>query len=125
MAELVAAYWTYQALRRGDRAQRRASENWFWAWEEIRDVVAANPLKGVALIAGLVDAAPDREALANVGAGPLEDLINQHSAAVVEAVEDQARRDARFREALTFVTLSAQISPGVVERLRRFAPGAP
>lgn len=52
------------------------------------------------VISALVERAPDDAALAYVAAGPLEDLIRLHGEHVEDRIVEQARQDARFREAL-------------------------
>jgi hypothetical protein len=118
---LVAAYWRHYELARGDRDERLASEDHFWAWEEVRAAVSkGDPIEAMELVVALVDAAPDLERLCYVGAGPLEDLIGTHPDETVDAIDAQARRDERFRDALNAVHFSDRVPPGVVERLNRF-----
>lgn len=41
--------------------------------------------------------------LAMIAAGPLEDLINQYPDQFIQQIEEEARKDARFRKCLTGV----------------------
>jgi hypothetical protein len=65
-----------------------------------------------------VRTAPD-ELLEYIGAGPVEDLVNRHGAALIEKIEDEAKRDPRFREALASIWLVADdINHDVLSRLQ-------
>jgi hypothetical protein len=56
--------------------------------------------------------------LANVGAGPLEDLLHRFGPAFIERFIVQARRDRRFREAASCIWPSSSMDKGIWERLR-------
>lgn len=75
----------------------------FYAWEEVDDLVRRDPEAGWALILELVAAAPDDKLLANVAAGPLEDLLTRDPHGFIERVELEAHRDPKFRRCLTGV----------------------
>ena len=51
----------------------------------------------------LVAAASDDQSLANVAAGPLEDLLKREPQRFIDRVELQTRRDPKFRRCLTGV----------------------
>ena len=71
----------------------------------------------------IVAAAPNDQ-LGYIGAGPLENLLSEHSAAFGERIEAQARRDPRFREALAAVWLSGgEITADLQERLVKLTDG--
>jgi hypothetical protein len=74
------------------------------------------------MLLALVGSAADDEALAYLGAGPLENLINSRGHEFVEQVEESARRDPLFRKALANVQLSSNVPAAVRERLARFMP---
>jgi hypothetical protein len=69
------------------------------------------------LLLELIAELPD-ELVPNAGAGPLETLIHRHLTALIDRIEVQAARDARFRRALLEVNVSrglpraAGVSPG-------------
>jgi hypothetical protein len=112
-------------LSRGNRADRLASEEWFWAWEEVDEAMTREPAAAVALVAALVDAAPTLDDCAYIGAGPLEDLLNYQAEAVVDAVDDESRRNERFRRALAAVYIGDGIRGDIARRLRRFFNESP
>jgi hypothetical protein len=63
------------------------------------------------LVVALVDTAPDAAGVALVGAGPLEDLMHEHGAALVTEIERLARQHAGFSQAPRSVSLS----PGALD----------
>jgi hypothetical protein len=95
-----------------------AYEDTFWAWREVNDLVSRDIEDAWRLIGCLVDQAANDHALAAIGAGPLEDLINHYQGRVVERLEQRAARDLRFRQSLAGVWLSLREVPSdVAERL--------
>jgi len=84
-------------------AGSRASDPRFSAWAEVDDLVRRDPEAGWTLILELIVAAPDDRILANVAAGPLEDLLSRDAERFIDRLEVQARRDAKFRRCLTGV----------------------
>ena len=111
LGEMATRYWSDHA-RTGDGSYGPAQE--FVA--EITEV--GDPL-AVEVIQSLVDAAPTDVALDFVGAGPLEDLLshNRHGLTFVDEVERRARRDPRFRSAVTGLWLSKDVPESVRTRL--------
>src|SRR5262245_47557786 len=75
---------------------RTNDANLFWAWDRVTDLVLEDPEVAWPAILALVRAAPDDLVLANVAAGPLEDLLSNHGASFIDRVETEARRDERF-----------------------------
>ena len=73
----------------------------FAAWEKVDDLVRRDPESGWSLILELITAAADDKILANVAAGPLEDLLSRDADRFLEKVELEARRDPKFRRCLT------------------------
>ena len=90
-----------------------------WAWEAVYDLVHKEPEKAWSMFLRLVELAPDDRTLANVAAGPLEDLLGLHSYAFIDRVEHQARADARFRRCLSGVWGWSSIPDDVQVRMRR------
>jgi hypothetical protein len=73
------------------------------ASEKVDDLLRRDPEAGWTLTLELIVAAPDDKVLANVAAGPLEDLLKRDPDRFIERVELQARRDPKFRRCLTGV----------------------
>ena len=96
----------------------------FWAWQRVEDIVCG-PVAEEAweLVVTLIRTAPD-ERLEYIGAGPVEDLVNRHGAALIDSIEGEAKRDPRFREALASIWLvSDDILPNVLSRLQAVTGG--
>ena len=87
----------------------------FWAWEAVGEI-ARGPSAEAAwdLVVELVRRAPD-EALGQIAAGPIEDMINVHGPALVEWIEGESQRDPRFRESLGGVWLTTGELPPEIE----------
>jgi len=121
---LVEAYWKNYTLTAGDRQLRLDAEDWFWAWEDVDTAVREPSPQTLDLLLALANAAPDDKALAYLGAGPFEDLINWNGIEFVDQIEQCARRDPAFREALANVRLSSNIPAIVRDRLAVFIRSA-
>jgi hypothetical protein len=122
-AELIRRYWEYYGLSTSaSRDDRRAAKESFDAWEEVERVVLDEDL-AVPLLEALAMAAPDEQALAFLGAGPIENAIRSASSVLIDRIEGAARRNERFRLALRCAWFDAAVAPDVAARLRRF--GAP
>jgi hypothetical protein len=81
----------------------KATDPRFSAWEKVDDLLRRDPEAGWILTLELIAVAPDDKVLANVAAGPLEDLLKREPDRFIERVELQARRDPKFRRCLTGV----------------------
>ncbi|QXC61068.1 hypothetical protein KSP35_22605 [Aquihabitans sp. G128] len=71
------------------------------------------------MVEQLASSAPDEEALSRLGAGALEDLLEQHGPQLVTALEDAVRQSPELRTALTSVWYSGR-DPAVLQRLTKF-----
>lgn len=98
-------WWLFRRLNAGTREQRvdlqqgqsvdaRAAQR---AAEHVNDVITQGGAEAVSLITELLQSAADTDALVLVGSGPLEDLLHEHGAAVVEEVERLAAKSPRSR----------------------------
>ena len=96
---------------------RKSTDPLFAAWQKVDEIVHDDPEAGWTLTLALVEAAPDDRVLANVAAGPLEDLLTRASDLLIDRVEVQARRDPKFRRCLTGVW---GLPPSVKERLVKY-----
>jgi hypothetical protein len=75
----------------------------FWAWEVARDLIQDDPPEAWLLVLELVDKADDEGALHVVAAGELEAFLLAHAADFIDQVEGEARRNSRFKAALSYV----------------------
>lgn len=113
--EEVVTHWLRYA------AEQRKDD--FWAWDRLTSLVLHQPEEAWPILLSLIAAAPEGQ-LGYIGAGPLENLLSMHPAAFGQRIEEQARRDRRFREALASVWLSEnEVSSALVARLQRLTGG--
>ncbi len=101
-------------------ASRREREHYDWAAERLNALASDQPETALAAIWAICERADDERVLANLAAGPLEDLLVRHGPAVVAAVEARARAEAKVRKLLGAVWRNAIAEP-VWLRLRRLA----
>jgi Family of unknown function (DUF6869) len=85
----------------------------------VNTLVREQPEQAWLMILRLVDLAPDDRTLANVAAGPLEDLLGSQPSVFIDRVEHQSRTDAKFRRCLSGVWGWSSIPDDVQERMRR------
>jgi len=93
-SEIVDAYLKHFATR---------DDSLFWAVATIDEFARIDLERAWVLTLSLVDKAPDATCLAYVAAGPLEDLLNNFGSDIIDRVELHARRDPKFRLALSGV----------------------
>jgi len=84
--------------------------NW-WAWEALNDLCLEQPLEAWHLVVRMVAMTNDDELLEDIGAGPLEDLLQLHADLLYPDVSAQAAASSRMRTALTHVWLTDRASP--------------
>jgi hypothetical protein len=87
------------------------------AWDEVDELVRNDPEAGWTIILELIEAAQADQVLADIAAGPLEDLLHRSPDQFLDRMEVQARQDFNFRRCLTGVW---GLSTGVVERLGKY-----
>jgi hypothetical protein len=79
--------------------KRKETDPLFRACEAVDDLVRDDPEMGWTVTLELIEAAPDEYVLANVAAGPLEDLLRRLPDRFIDRMELQARRDPKFVDA--------------------------
>jgi hypothetical protein len=99
------------------------SEECFWAWSEVNDLIHDDPGTAWLAIQALVRHATSTKTLGSIGAGPLEDLVRHHPADYVEPIERLAREDEGFRVALSGVWLALRDVPEALARRYWIASG--
>lgn len=105
--QIVKAYWEhYDAARSANRGKRLEADRTFWAWEAVDHEVSVPSERIFELLLALARAAKDDEALAYLGAGPIEDLITRHGSQLLDGIDQWARRDPAFRKALSDVWIT-------------------
>ena len=113
LAPLAVAWFDYMRRARGSREERKALElgepaEAVRAAGQVADITMAGGSRSVELIVALLDAAPDADAVAAVGAGPLEDVLAEHWDDVIDEVEALARAGGPIRRALTSAYLTGR-----------------
>ncbi len=91
MAELVDR-WILEH-REPDIEQTRAG---FCEWE----IIQKAPELGFSFVLSVLAATSDEDILGSLSAGPLENLLAFHGAAMIDRIEDEARRSPKFRALL-------------------------
>ena len=94
-------------------AQRRLGNDFagkeavFWAYEELDEIRGNQPSMALHIIREILAATDNKFVLANLAAGPLEDLLCLHGSSVIDGIERLAKSDARFRNLLKGVWRNA------------------
>lgn len=119
-------WWLFQHLANGSREERielergqsqRAQAAWL-ARRHVESVIAEAGEPAIDLLLKLLAVAPDPSGSVAVGAGPLEDLINEHGDTVVDVVDRTARQHPEFAECLRSVYVEdGAIAPDTAARL--------
>ena len=109
--ETIVAWLRHAALGPEDRKD-------FWAWDAVGDFVyAAPPAAGLDVVLELLRRASEEE-IGLVIAGPLEELVWYHGAALVDAIEHRASADPDFRAALGGIWISeGDLPPDILARI--------
>jgi hypothetical protein len=102
------------------RAPKQERDGLFWAWETLDTLVDRDPETGWQVIDLIWRRDQDNGLLADLAAGPVEDLLARHGAAFIERVYLTARREPVFRRLLGGVWRNA-ISEPVWRRLKEIA----
>ncbi len=75
----------------------------FWSFDEARELLGKDPHRFWEMIIAMTIAAPDEDALAYIGAGPIEDLLSAYGDEFIDAIEQFAASNENFRFALSCV----------------------
>ncbi|MGG7568105.1 DUF6869 domain-containing protein [Rhodovulum sp. DZ06] len=114
-AAALARDWAEHCAARasGDEADRL-----FAAWERLDGMCRDDPDAALSVILRIAAEGGEEAVLANLAAGPLEDLLSAHGPAVIGRLEDACRRNARVRAAAGMAWRSG-IDAEVWSRLQR------
>jgi hypothetical protein len=118
-ANLVDAWIHCQ--RTFDKKARTWDENTYWALEQLTDMCSSDPESAWSVILDIVAKDMSDQILADVGAGPMEDLLCYHGA-LVDRVESCARSNPPFERMLGIVWGQNRMSEDVWNRLKAIAP---
>jgi hypothetical protein len=114
---LAAAWIQFQRLATGSVEQGQL----LWAHERLDDMCSSEPAAAWNVIQEIIALDHSDEILANIGAGPFEDLLVNHGALLIDKVEACARISSDFRRMLGIVWKN-RISDDVWVRLKAIAP---
>ncbi len=95
----------------------------FWAYEALDRLCDEEPERGLAITIAICDSTEDEFVLANVAAGPLEDLLARHGNRVVDQLESWARQEIKHRRVLASVWKNS-IDDKIWERVSKMTQGA-
>lgn len=106
----------------GDAASsKRIDEETYWAFDVLHDLELRDPAHAWAIVLLILRLAPEDEGVRdNLAAGPVERLLTHHGGAAIKWVEDEARRNPRFKDLLIGVWRSG-ISDLIWQRIERAA----
>jgi len=96
----------------------------FWAATRASELSRSDPEAALAFIQEVRRRDSSSRVLANLAAGPLEDLLVYHGADVIDRVEALAAADPAFRQLLAGVWQNA-IRGDVWQRIRALVPPEP
>ena len=99
LGEACKGYWKFRRLSISPvRADRLRSDRWFQYWEVVESIADGEPapleIEPLRLFEALADSAPDLDALAYLGAGPIENYLQGDDWTIDEV--DQAIRQSRL-----------------------------
>ena len=122
-------WWLFQRLSFGEREDRlelqhretlRSQQAWA-AYQFVEESVERGGEEALEVVLRLLDAAPPEKGHATVGAGPLEDLVNDHGNALADSIDELARRRPDFAACLATVAVDeSTLQPDTVRRLSRW-----
>ena len=92
------------------------AESMFWAFNEMVDTVRDKPFEALEVIIEILRIAEEERVLANLAAGPLEDLLAEHGIVVIDRIIELAKSDPRFRDLLQGVWGNS-VDPKVWKRI--------
>lgn len=104
------------------KAQRK-TDDYSWADELVDDIVRADAVEGWLLTLDLIAAAPCKQSLAYVAAGPLEDLLKSHGGAVRDLLLSNIADNKRlqFAVACTWMNEDDEIYPAILTINEQFS----
>ena len=93
----------------------------FWAWQQLTDMCQKDPESAWNVIREIIVTDQSDRNLANIGAGPFEDLMGSHGAQFIDRVERCVKSDRAFRRMLGIVWKN-RIADDVWARIQKIAP---
>jgi hypothetical protein len=97
---------------------RTGDASYFWAYEEVCDLISTNPEHLWLITLEMIKQATDEETLAYIAAVPLEDLLAYHGDIFIERIEHLASIDPHFCSALASVYGQIRFKPEIYSRVQ-------
>jgi hypothetical protein len=94
--DLVLGYIEMDKAPHGSAAHEEA----FWAFGMMDDLVEEFPEEAFDVIKRILDADESGEVVGGLAAGPIEDLLYRHGEKMIDAIENEARCNPKFNDAL-------------------------
>jgi hypothetical protein len=113
----IASSWVQ--LHQAGKAPSEGNEH-FWAYSTLDDIRHSDPDRCWHIILEIQRIDSSDGMIANLAAGPLEDLLTTSGDRVIDRVETQARTDRRFRDMLHLVWKNA-MPDSIWDRVQRAA----
>ncbi|MGZ3426238.1 MAG: DUF6869 domain-containing protein [Polyangia bacterium] len=120
-ASLVVAYW-HDYITRHVQRDKIEADRWFWAWEAVDAIVHDDPEAALWLTVELAEYCVSAQALAYLGAGPVEDLVKTADDALFARILKAARKRPRFRRALATIWIHDETRIRALKLLFRECP---
>ena len=102
-------------LYRSDSNDRNREEHW-WSFEQMEKWRTSDPEKIWQAIVAVVEQCDDDRVLANLAAGPMEDLLGDHGSEFIDRIESMARSNEKLRSLLLGVWRRDRVSDGLWNR---------
>lgn len=111
--QLVASYLEYERTR---------SQDLFWAWNAVIDLVIRSADEGFEVVRALIERSADEPTIFQIAAGPLEELLPRHGPKIIDGLLEVGGKDQKMRLALARgVWGRNRIRSDVQEKLSGFA----
>jgi len=94
--KLVSTWIDLQSLPEGSNEAEAA----IWAADEVFDLVLKDPDTGWQFVTDVVAATDDEWVLANLAAGPLEDLLGKYPQETIVRLEHEVKNNEKFRQVI-------------------------
>jgi hypothetical protein len=91
----------------------------FWAWEMLDNFVSEQPELAWEVILGILTEDQSDVVMTNLAAGPLENLMARHGRCFIDRIDQQARKNSKFRFLLNGVW-NSNIDPSILEKLSNY-----
>lgn len=99
-------------------ANEKAEDEYFWAWENIIDLISDEPETAWIIIKKILKTDSSPKVISRLSAGPLEDLLVDHGEKFIDRVEEEAKMNPDFAKLLGGVWKNA-MSDEIWERIQK------